>query len=168
MYAITPSLADPNNRLSNYTVTSINGVLSIIFAPPGPCFGGPGHQILPPIKTDGTSVFKTNSKVDVEFRVCESHGIPIFWMDVVRSFKLVKIVKNGRTTNVDVDLEGDSDDHDKHGRHQREFRFDFDDLAWVFHLNTKVLDGEGTYFFVITLNDGTAIDFSFTLKKNGH
>jgi len=86
---------------------------------------------------------------------------------VVRSFKLVKIVRNGQTQNVSIDLEGDADDHDKHGRHQREFRFDVDDLAWVFHLNTKVLGGEGTYFFQIVLNDGTTIDFSFTLKKNG-
>ncbi len=167
VYPIVPALVDPLGRLSNYTVTSVNGLLSVIFTPPGPCFGGPGHQILPPIRTDGSSVFKPNTKVDVEFRVCESHGIPVWWMDVVRSFKLVKIVRNGQTQNVSVDLEGDSDDHDRHGRHEREFRFDFDDLAWEFHLNTKVLGGEGTYFFTILLNDGTTIDFSFTVKKNG-
>ena len=166
LYPIVPALVDPGNRLPNYTVTSVNGVLAVMFAPPGPCFGGPGHQILPPIKTDGSSAFKPNSKVDVQFRVCEVHGIPVFWTDVVSSFKLVKIVRNGRTQNVSIDLEGDSDDRDRHGRHQREFRFDLDDLAWVFHLNTKVLGGEGTYFFRIDLADGTNIEFSFSVKKN--
>ncbi|HEY7402826.1 MAG TPA: hypothetical protein VIB39_04855 [Candidatus Angelobacter sp.] len=32
-YAIIPTLADPNGRLSNYTVTSNNGVLTIDPAP---------------------------------------------------------------------------------------------------------------------------------------
>jgi hypothetical protein len=168
VYPIVPSLVDPLGRLSNYTVTSTNGLLAVVFAPPAPCFGGPGHQILPPIKADGSSVFKPNTKVDVEFRVCESHGIPVWWMDVVKSFTLVKIVRNGQTQNVSIDLEGDSDEGDRHGRHPREFRFDFEDLAWEFHLNTKVLGGEGTYFFTIRLNDGTTIDFSFTVKKNGN
>ena len=165
-YPIVPALVDPNGRLSNYSVHKTNGVLAVIYAPPGPCFGGPGHQILPPIKADGSSVFKANTRVDVEFRACDARGLPIR-TDVVRSFKLVKIVQNGRSRDVSVDLEGDSWDGDRHGRHPHDFRFDPEDLAWEFHLNTRVLDDDGTYFFRITLNDGSAIDFSFTLKKNG-
>ena len=165
LYPIVPSLADPNGRLGNYTVQILNGTLAIIFAPTGTCMGEPDHQILPPINPNGTSVFKPKTTIDVRFRVCDARGVSIGTPGLVVSFKLVQIIRGGVTTNVSLDPVSE-----KHGKDEGGFRFDDgdrDDFFWVFHLSTKDLASDTTYVYRIVLNDGSTIDFRFTLKKKG-
>ena len=44
------------------------------------------------------------------------------------------------------------------------FRWSSTDQQWIFNINTKGLS-IAKYSYRITLNDGSTIDFAFTLKK---
>ena len=44
------------------------------------------------------------------------------------------------------------------------FRWDPTAQQWIFNLNSKTLNGNMTYYYTITLNDGSAITFMFGLK----
>jgi hypothetical protein len=44
------------------------------------------------------------------------------------------------------------------------FRWDPTDQQWIFNSNTKGLVKNDTYFFAITLNDGSIINFNYGLK----
>jgi hypothetical protein len=93
-YPIVPTLVDPDGKLSNYTVTVVNGTLSIRYAPAGTtCSGIASHQILQPINPNGTSVFKQKSSVPAKFRVCDAAGNSVALPNVVASFNLVQIVQ---------------------------------------------------------------------------
>ena len=35
---------------------------------------------------------------------------------------------------------------------------------WIFNMSTKALNGNSTYIWLITLNDGSTIQFQFSLK----
>jgi len=118
------------------------------------CKGVPGHEILQPINLDGSSVFKAGSTVPAKFRVCGEDGISIGTDGVVTSFRLIQIISNGIETNVDeAVLSTTPDDVFRSGNQQ-----------WVFNINTKNLAADNTYIYLITLNDGSFIEFRFTLK----
>ncbi len=116
----------------------------------------PGHTILPPINSDGSSVFKQGSTVPAKFRVfdanCNSIGSP----GVVVSFNLVQII-NGTTVSYVTDSV-DSTTPDS------SFRWDSTERQWIFNINTKNLAKNKTYIYQISLNDGTNIQFQFGLK----
>jgi hypothetical protein len=44
------------------------------------------------------------------------------------------------------------------------FRWSATDQQWIFNMNSKALSANKTYYYRITLNDGTSIDFHFGLK----
>ena len=44
------------------------------------------------------------------------------------------------------------------------FRWDPTGQQWIFNLNSKNLNVNMTYYYTITLNDGSAITFMFGLK----
>ncbi len=152
-YAIIPSGATS----PNYDITFVEGALSIQYEPLGvSCGGNPGHVILPPITPDGSSIFKQGSTVPAKFRVfdanCNSIGTP----GVVQSFNLVKIVSGTTSDTVNEAVTSRTPD--------TAFRWDSTDQQWVFNISTGSLAASMTYYYVITLNDGTSIPFSFGLK----
>jgi len=118
------------------------------------CKGIPGHQILEPINVDGTSVFKAGSTVPAKFRVCGLDGEAIGEPGTVTSFRIVGVTSNGITQSVDQAVSSTPPfDAFRSGSRQ-----------WIFDISTKDLDADNTYIFLITLNDGSTIQFQFTLK----
>ena len=118
------------------------------------CNGIPGHQILQPINLDGSSIFKAGSTVPAKFRVCGTDGVAIGTPGTVTNFRLVGIVIEGTTHNVDLAVSS-TPPHDAFRSGSRQ---------WIFDINTKDLDADNTYIYIITLNDGSSIQFQFTLK----
>ncbi len=128
----------------------------VIYAPAGTlCLGAPGHQVLQPINTDGSSIFKQKSTVPVKFRVCDANGVSIGTPGVVASFKLITIAE-GSGEEITEDPVSTTPD--------TAFRWSATDQQWIFNLSTKNLNANKTYTYRITLNDGTEIEFSFGLK----
>jgi len=123
------------------------------------CNGNPGHVILPPISADGRSVFKQGSTVPAKFRVfdanCHSVGTP----GVVTSFEVIRVIP-GTTSEVGEAVASTTPD--------TAFRWSHGSTAsdgqWIFNISTKTLLANNTYVFVITLNDGSAIQFRFGLR----
>jgi hypothetical protein len=147
-----------------WTFTSPNGNYNddagtvhdnIHYATGGTCLGSPGHQILQPIDNDGSSVFKQGSTVPAKFRVCDAAGHSIGTAGVVSSFRLVQTT-NGTVTVVDEGVVSTTPD--------TAFRWSASDQQWIFNINTKNLSRNKTYFYRITLNDGSTIEFRFGLK----
>lgn len=131
--------------------------VKVIYAPAGSmCLDAPGHEILQPINKDGTSVFKKGSTVPAKFRVCNANGNSVGASGVVSSFKLIQS-KSGTVVNaVNEDVTSTTPD--------TAFRWEPTAQQWIFNINTKNLLASYTYTYRISLNDGTAIDFSFGLK----
>jgi len=109
------------------------------------CNSVSGHQVLQPINTDGSSVFKQGSMVPVKFRVCGADGKSIGTAGVVTSFRLMN---SDQTV-----LSATSDTGFRSGNQQ-----------WIFNLSTKNLVAGNTYVYLIMLNDGSTIQFQFSLK----
>jgi hypothetical protein len=109
------------------------------------CNGVAGHQILQPVNTDGSSVFKQGSTVPAKFRVCGSDGKAIGDPGVVTSFTLLNDRAEILSTNSDTTFRSGS-------------------AQWIFNIDTKNLTAGNTYVYLITLNDGSTIQFQFTLK----
>jgi len=129
---------------------------NIHYATSGICYGGPGHSILQPINTDGSSVFKQKSTVPAKFRVCDANGISIGTPGVVSNFRLVQIISGLTTQEVELTVDSTTPD--------TAFRWSTSDQQWIFNINTKNLTAGKTYVYRITLNDGSTIDFQFGLK----
>jgi hypothetical protein len=141
---------------SNYNLAFVPGTLKIMYAASGPCGGGAGHQVLQPINADGSSVYKGGSTVPVKFRVCDVNGVSIGSAGVVASFRLVKTVSGTDTQVLDDGTTSTTPD--------TSFRWDPTDRQWIYNLSTKGLRTTTTYYYVITLNDGSTISFHFGLK----
>ena len=122
----------------------------------GTCNGQPSHSILPPIKADGSSVFKKGRTVPVKFQVCDAAGNSIGTPGVVASFKLVQ--KWHGTVILYPNVNPDSTTPDN------AFRWDAAAQEWHFNLSTKNLAAGYTYKYKIRLNDGTSIVFQFGLR----
>jgi hypothetical protein len=122
----------------------------------GMCLGSPEHQILQPINNDGSSVFKQKSTVPAKFRVCDAGGNSIGTPSVVASFYLIGV--NGIPVNVLINEPEYSTTPDT------AFRWSTDGQQWIFNMSTKSLKASYTYIYRINLNDGSNIEFSFTLK----
>jgi hypothetical protein len=121
-----------------------NFIVSVQYAI-GNCNGVPGHQILQPINTDGSSVFQAGSTVPAKFRVCGTDGVSIGTPGVVSSFRLINVDEAVLSTT--------PDDAFRSGNGQ-----------WIFNINTKNLSADNTYVYLIALNDGSFITFQFDLK----
>jgi len=137
------------------TANFVKGTLTVLYATTS-CLGSPGHTILQPINPDGTSVFKQGSTVPAKFRVCDAAGASIGTTGVVTSFKLVKTVSG--TLEMAVNEAVDSTTPDT------AFRWSSSDQQWIFNISTKTLKVNTTYYYAVTLNDGSTINFNFGLK----
>ncbi|MCA1834035.1 MAG: PxKF domain-containing protein, partial [Actinobacteria bacterium] len=124
------------------------------YASVGPCAGVTGHQILAPINADGSSVHKQNSTVPAKFRVCDANGVAITAPGVVQSFRVITITSGGSTSDVDQPVPSTS-------AHES---FRAGDQQWIYNISTKSFTAGSKYGFRISLDDGTAIDFSFTVR----
>jgi hypothetical protein len=145
-YPIVPAIDDPGGRLPNYNVTIVNGTLTILFVSGGGCLGAPGHQVLPPIAANGSSVFNQNRTVPVKFRVCDAAGVSIGPPGVVETFLLIQIIDGSTVTNVSLPPASTTPD--------TAFRWDPTDQLWIFNLSTKPLSAGKRYVYRISLADG--------------
>jgi len=154
-YHITATLsASVSGALSNYTVTNDGNNFSIMYASSGMCLSEPGHAVLQPINADGSSVFKQGSTVPAKFRVCDANGNSVGTSGVVASFKLVRTTASAGA--LDESVVSTTPDTD--------FRWSATDQQWIFNMGSKSLKANTTYYYDITLKDGTHILFNFGLK----
>ena len=135
--------------------TPVSVTYKVQFAPAGTsCLGAPAHQVLQPINVDGSSVFKQKSTVPVKFRICDANGVSI-GANVVAAFNLVQVT-GATATAVNEEVQSTTPD--------TVFRFDPTAQQWIFNTNTKPLSASLAYRYLITLTDGTTIDYQFGLK----
>jgi hypothetical protein len=120
------------------------------------CLGSAGHTILQPINADGTSVSKQGSTVPAKFRVCDANGNSIGTPGLVTSFRLVATITGTTVDTVNEPVDSTTPD--------TAFRWDSSDKQWIYNINTKSLSKNKTYVYLITLNDGSTIQFQFGLK----
>jgi hypothetical protein len=150
-YPITPTGLTSNN----YNITFTVGTLTVKYAASGIVLGSPSHAILQPINTDGSSVFKSGSTVPAKFRVSDAAGNSIGAPGVVTSFKLIaKTSDPGIAVNEDVTSTTPD----------TVFRWDPTGMQWIFNVSTKGMAPSVNYTYLISLNDGSTIQFSFALK----
>jgi serine protease AprX len=69
-----------------YAAADVSQTFSSYYVADGYCLYDPGHAILPPIKADGSSVFRVNSTIPAKFRVCDANGNSVGMEGVVTSF----------------------------------------------------------------------------------
>jgi hypothetical protein len=145
---------DPNN----VPATSDCVAVPVTYEPAGTlCRGAPGHTILPPISSDGTSAFKRGSTVSAKFRVCDANGNSIGTPGVVSSFTLVgESDAPGVVLNEPVQGKGKGP--------SASFRWDPKAQQWIFNIDTKKLARGVKYSYQVVLNDGTDILFAFALR----
>lgn len=140
----------------NYAFAFTDGTLSIMYAPVGSvCYGDAGHQILQPINADGSSVFKQKSTVPAKFRVCDANGNSIGMPGVVTSF-VRYYSSTGAASEVDELVDSTTPD--------TAFRWSSSDQQWIFNISTKSLSANMTYYYRITISDGSIIEFRYGLR----
>jgi len=153
-YSITYSYAGDSNFVA---APAASTTLSVKYATGGICDGEVGHQILQPINADGTSVFNSKSTSPAKFRVCNKNGISIGTPGVVSSFVLYQVASGTLVTTVNEPVDSTTPDV--------VFRWDPSGQQWIFNISNKGLSGPNkTYYFLITLNDGSSIPFNYGLK----
>jgi hypothetical protein len=145
-------------QASNYSFGPfVNGTLTVNYALAGTtCNGDAGHTILQPVNADGTSVFKQGSTVPAKFRVCDAKGVSVGAAGTVKSFRLVQTVSGTVSTAVDEAVDSTTPD--------TAFRWDSSGQQWIYNINTKSLKATYTYYYDITLADGSHILFHFGLR----
>lgn len=143
----TDAVGNPSSVTYTYSVTYASG---------GTCVGSAGHSILQPINVDGSSVFKQGSTVPAKFRVCDVNGNSIGAAGVVASFNLVQTMSGTLVATVNEPVDSTTPDPN--------FRWDASAMQWIFNITTKPLVKNVTYFYRVTLNDGTTVNFNFGLK----
>lgn len=153
-YPIVAAIGDLS--ATNYSFVFVNGSLRVQYQSGGTCQGDAGHAILQPINADGTSVFKFGSTVPAKFRVCDANGASVGTPGVVSSFRLVRMVTGTAVSSVDEAVISTTPDTD--------FRWSSTDQQWIFNMATKSMSPTTTYYYRITLDDGTYIDFYFGLR----
>ena len=140
---------------ANYALTFVAGTATVDYAPVGACTNGPGHQILAPINADGSSIFTraTTATIPAQFSVCDANGKSIGVGGVVTNFRLLQKITGGTTTTLNQNQGG--------------FTFSGSTGVWTSTINTSNptnLAAGSTYLYQITLNDGTTINFQFSLN----
>jgi hypothetical protein len=144
---------------SSYSPSSGTASLTVVY---GTCIAPnpPGAVILPPIKNDGTSVFRSNSDrtIPVKFTVCDANGNPISDPNAVflnGCCGSISMLTRMRGTVDNVYQDGTADIPD--------VAFHFVGDHWQFNLVTTNLDPGYTYTFQIDLKFGN-IQFTLAVK----
>jgi len=143
---------------SSYSPSSGTASLTVTY---GTCIGtDPGSVILPPINSDGSSVYKRQggSTIPVKFTVCDANGNPIFDPNAVfpnGCCGSITVLTRMRGTVNNVNESGTNDIPD--------VAFHLVGNHWQFNLVTTNLDAGYTYTFQINLKFGT-IQFTLAVK----
>ena len=140
---------------TNYSITFATGTATVVFATAGALHCRSGHQILPPIATDGSSVFTkaTTASIPVQFRVCDANGAAVTG-NVFSKFTLLSRITGGVTTTLNQNQTAG-------------FTFNAaaqDDLATLSTSTPTNLTAGTTYVYQITLTDKTTINFQFSMN----
>jgi hypothetical protein len=144
-----------SDRVGNATHATID--YQVRYQPAGTmCHGAPGHQILQPIRADGSSVFKQRSTIPAKFRVCDANGFSIGTQGVVSGFRLVAKIVGTVTTTIDEDVISNTPD--------TVFRWDAGERQWIFNISNDNRQTNATYVYRIELNDGSPIEFRYGLR----
>ena len=86
----------------------------------------------------------------------DANGVSIGTPGVVKDFRLVQVV-SGTVTTLNETVDSTTPD--------TAFRWDPIAQQWIFNISNKGLYGPNqTYYFLITLNDGTTIPLHYGLK----
>jgi MBG domain (YGX type)/Galactose oxidase, central domain/Kelch motif len=140
---------------NNYSFTFVNGTLTIAYST-GACLGDLGHTILQPIDHTGTSIFKQKSTVPAKFRVCDANNVSIGTPGVITLFQVgTSPGTYSDTINETYDISTTPD---------TVFRWDPTGQQWIYNTSTKTLKAGNTYYFQITLDDGSTIMYMFGLR----
>jgi hypothetical protein len=147
---ITPTVGTLS--ATNYDFTPfVNGTLTITY---GTCSGSvPGGVILPPINSDGTSVYsrKGGSTIPVKFRECDAFGNPISNLAAVFG------PNGGATITMLSAVRGTVDTVNEAGVNTiPDAGFRYSDGQWIFNMATSNLTAGTTYTFKINLAYGPA------------
>jgi hypothetical protein len=158
-YTITPSAAVFGvGSASNYTIGYVNGQLTIGY---GTCTGpNPGGLILPPINSDGTSVYKRQggSTIPVKFTVCDANGNPISDPNAV-------FAGTGGQLTMLSDVRGQVENiNEVNGTDIPDAAFRWAGGIWIFNMATNNLQSGHEYTFRINLKDGSGIQFRVGIK----
>ena len=142
------------NNIGNTTITDTIGY--------GTCTGSdPGGVILPPINSDGTSVYKrkAGSTIPVKFTVCGANGNPIS-----DPYAVFSGYPNGAQLTMLSHLRGTVDNVNEVGTNDiPNAAFTFTGGQWHFNMATTNLE-VGTYTYHINLAYGPGITFVVGLK----
>jgi len=156
-YTITPQQGTLTATNYDFPVGNfVNGTLTIGY---GTCTGpNPGGVILPPINTDGSSVWKVGSTVPVKFTVCGANGQPISDPTAVftsgyGSITLINTVR-GTVNGVNESTYNDIPDS----------AFRWSSGIWIFNMATANLDKNATYSYRIALKNGSFVYFTAGTK----
>jgi len=156
-YTITPSAA-VGTGLGNYTIGYVTGQLTIGY---GTCTGSnPGGVILPPINSDGTSVYKRQggSTIPVKFTVCDANGNPISDPSAV-------FAGTGGQLTMLSDVRGQVETiNEVGGTDIPDAAFRWAGGIWIFNMATNNLQSGHQYLFRINLKDGSGIQFRIGIK----
>jgi hypothetical protein len=101
-------------------------------------------------------VFNGKSTSPAKFRVCDANGVSIGTPGVVSNFYVYQIIAGTVVNAVTEDVFSTTPD--------TMFRWDPTAQQWIFNINNKSYASTQTYFFRISLNDGTVINFKYGLK----
>ncbi|MFN2615482.1 MAG: PxKF domain-containing protein, partial [Actinomycetota bacterium] len=128
-------------------LASASASYSVLYAGVGTkCGGVDGHIILQPIAVDGSSSFQHNSTVPAKFRVCDFFGTPVTTPRGVSSWGIVSPSPQSVTST---------------SAHET---WRAGDSQWIFNISTKPLNAGQRYGFEIGFDDGSTIDFAFTVR----
>lgn len=111
-------------------------------------------EVLPPLKTDGSSRFKLGSTIPVKFQLMDVEGNYATY--AAAKIYIAKIVG----CMVGPEVKGVSTSASTEGNL---FRYNYKDNHYIFNLNTKLLS-EGTYQIRIDLGDGSTNTVIVTLE----
>ena len=141
-----------SSSTANYTGGNAAGAITLNY---GVCSAaiGPGSVILPPINSDGSSVYqrKGGSTIPVKFRVCSASGAAIsnpaaVFAGTGGTLTMLSAVR-GTIDNVNEATGTDIPDV--------AFRWDASGQQWIFNMGTTNLSSGNTYLFRINLANGS-------------
>jgi hypothetical protein len=153
-YTVTPSAA-VGTGLRNYTVIYVTGQFTIGY---GTCSGGdPGGVILPPINSDGSSVYKrkAGSTIPVKFKVCDANG-----NSISNPYAVFLNYPQGGQLTMTGNIRGTVENINEIGETViPDVAFTFTGGQWHFNMDTGNLEAGHTYTFRINLAYGPGITF---------
>jgi hypothetical protein len=145
---------------SSYSASSGTALLTVGY---GTCTGSdPGGVILPPINSDGTSVYKrkAGSTIPVKFKVCDASG-----NSISNPYAVFLNYPQGGQLTMTGSIRGTIENVNESGETVvPDVAFTFTGGQWHFNMDTGNLTAGNTYTFRINLATGPGIMFTIGVK----